>query len=709
MPRERINTRINKPQASTFRATNVVHVGAQRRESEASNYQRLANDLGAFNSALRSASGALSARWEKEAKREADYVEAVGNADPDLRHQRHVITGDDGVVTKFKSIAEVNNRLLPEMAAAEDNLLQEYGEKEWQVETGQVTTEVGPDGEPIETPVLRTLTPEDLLERRQQINAEILERYPNPADAPIVEKLFNFTAKAYSKQIGALNDFTVRKRNRDADEVIQKESSSMALALASDSGNPDEMAERLISNAARISKEMNASEDKDFITSSVFKGISLNIEGNLPLARAAVKLVQGSPADGISNYLKHPKYTTDANRILKLAKNEIASAEAGTLLEAKVLDSVKRMAEGESFAELELEDEKIEGGTKSFTVKAKDVEEAIAKRRDAAILTVNGVKQEIPEIHQLELLAMGTAKSGILSPTLKTTLEDFAISPDAASDKSGRYDRSLAAYRAIQNHDPLNLSKYIKDGNKRKALRQINLLTEVKGLRPQEAAQYIYERLDGAPSILPEHRSTIKRFRKGAQTLSSQEKDEVEETFDILYGDDRDMTRSDARERLEELQADLEKGLPKVHGSTIKVPENKNPDVWVDAVTKFTDKVAEEFGIDLKSVRLKESSNGYYLMDKASGLPVLQNHGPDRGQRIYLKESAIESNYEAWQESEAENRESKAYNAVKNKYGPGYNSLTRRALKPDELKNQETQRRLRALRTERYNFDVIAP
>lgn len=71
--RVQVRQGINKQGAETYRAVDVVHVGPQRRQSQASNYERLAADLGQFNKALQYAGNAW-ADYAKRAEKEAEKL-----------------------------------------------------------------------------------------------------------------------------------------------------------------------------------------------------------------------------------------------------------------------------------------------------------------------------------------------------------------------------------------------------------------------------------------------------------------------------------------------------------------------------------------------------------------------------------------------------------------------------------------------------------
>ena len=67
--RVQVDSGIRQPGMDTYRAVDMPHVGPQRKQSEASNYERLARDLGQFNSNLQSFGRAVDAAQERAAKR----------------------------------------------------------------------------------------------------------------------------------------------------------------------------------------------------------------------------------------------------------------------------------------------------------------------------------------------------------------------------------------------------------------------------------------------------------------------------------------------------------------------------------------------------------------------------------------------------------------------------------------------------------------
>lgn len=489
--RVQVDAQIRDPAARTYEAQAVTHVGPQRRQSEASNFNRLARDLGQFNSSLgKFASGAkaYADSADREAKKLAKEREAAEKrrkaqanrkkrgkkggkstvavapdqmtlhpqnsedekvdvtADPGF-HKR--VLGEENVTAKtYKSVTEARKDLGPEF----DNAARIKRASD--SANNYMVTDVDDDGNEMGT---RVKTMGELELEHAQIDKSIEEKYKdNPVGAKYLKNRNQWHLHDAKK---ALLKAEEADRVNTATEFAKGNTVSAIQQMQAAGMNPDQMAQKLqeqhIGDASVIAPNFTR-EQADRAT---LEGLSEAMDnGDIDGARAAVALLQGSPASGtgVKAYSKHPKYARASNAILRKASKILAAHDAETKAS---IASKEYLAAGLDGKETPfLGDIEVNVNGQKIKISAAQQKKAISTKIDNGILTEGNGEfqvQKDPKVYIPRLVEAYMRFPELTSPKLKTHLAPFTLKKGEQVDfRDPKYQNAMVAADTLLKAGP---------------------------------------------------------------------------------------------------------------------------------------------------------------------------------------------------------------------------------------------------------------
>ncbi len=318
---------LRAPQAATFRAQAVPHIGAQRRSGVGDNARRLAESLGAFNNALRGFGASMDQMMAARTKRNEDVAasfEELGVANEAERQQKIREVGGDPRVDAIFDINYVKNQYIPQRQAEFKAELDGFTANEWSVE------EEGPDGEPTR----RRMTQADIDQMRYEKNREIEAQYDDKPEYHSIRDALQETVNAeYRATTEAFGAFLNEEANAKANTIVYDNAPATTKALfKATNGDADKMAQALVGESQRlINGELNLKLPRDEIVTSNLKSLQNALTANpedVELAEAALKLVEGKPHKDTANFL----WIQSANAITTLRSSRRSKVSSRTLL-----------------------------------------------------------------------------------------------------------------------------------------------------------------------------------------------------------------------------------------------------------------------------------------------------------------------------------------------------------------------------------------
>lgn len=680
--RNRVNPQsvgLRSPQAATFQAQNVPHVGAQKRSGVGDNARRLADSLGQFNSALRGFGASMSAQMkEHEAKagEMAGLYEQTNFSSEEERQAHHMRNGTDPIGDIYTHISYVENQEVPKRRNQLSQDLAAANANSWMVPTGQTRVTVDEEGNETEEPVLVNMTDEMLINERFEKNRAVDAAYlGKPELAKVRDSMLALNDAEYKAKMKALGEYRQEERISTAKQLVfDYGPKAISGAAAVYKGDPDAMVANTLKEFKQISKEVAGELSDDDIIDSTLKSLPKRVENDPQLARQALEFISGKVAKDTSSIANHPKFMTQAGQVATAAYNAIAEEEANTEYEKTMSELSAHFAEGGSIASIEVSPIKVKGGSREFGFTTKEIKSEYARRRDAAVLknTENFPKEAIPEV-----LVMDSANSGLPSPMIQNMLAGFTLDPDESRKNPDEMLQSYAAYDALRRHDPLHVDQYVKDGQARAALADIRLLVNEKGMSPVDAAQVVYNYTQEGTidPFLKRHAEAFKDFRDTTEirdTFTANEVEDIIRSSAILHAQETGLKDRDLEEYLMEIAKDRKGMKPEVYGRSVDLhPSEENVPRAVTKMTWATDHAAELVGLDPKNVKTIRSGNVHYFVDARTKFPLL---GPN-GNWVQMDQGTLTTEFESMVTAA---REGKLDEAIANKYGLDYNSSARR-------------------------------
>lgn len=627
--RNRVGADLNlgTPSADTFRAQAVPFVGAQRRESQASNFQRLANDLGAFNSALSAFGGNISATFkkrEKENEQAARDFLSTRDLDEQTKTEFYNKFGEVPTMSAVYSTAKFN-RDLPKLVAAEEDQIKEWDNNGWTVPTGKVAK--GPDGE--EIPETRPMTEADIDDLLKAENEAILEQYPGPANVVIREKLQALNVQKHKNRMALWKDYRDgQHQSKFEDAVAFSMDGTIRQLKQLYPDQPDKVTEGFIRETMRLATETSVPvTEKELVQKLLPKMLGLytdDIEKNPESAMAALSFIEGKFGPMKQSLKEHPATNSLAASIESAAVNSLARHRAETLKNQKMQLAREWLARGGNINDVDMGDiEEAGAGERKFTHSSKSMLDALGREQDASILTVNGRVSKTPSPEQITALVIAQRKSGLQSPTLQGILEDNSFTPEELEADPDRLVRSLAVYTALKKYDPMGLDDYFK-GNKDEQflLEGVVALEEITRGTPQalsthDAAALIFEAQNQGdfPAFKARHSKVHKKIMKDGD-LTEPEADAIFKTAHALRFHNPSLTDAELTKHIEEMKASKLGNTPQVNGYPTKAPAGVPKEQFAVTMDTYTEHLAGITGREKGNLKAIPALGGsYWLVD----------------------------------------------------------------------------------------------
>lgn len=667
---------LRAPEAQTFRALRVPHIPAQTISDPGGNARALAAALGNFSSALGAFTDQAAVDEKTRMAEARRRVSDFGNADPKTRHQAVLETGVDPAAKAMWDDNAIINKVLPKLTDDEAKRRDELNNNGWTREVQNPAAEE----EGLET-YTAPVTIDDLNAEREEMNRRIAATFTEPHQVKGRDALIDKNNSWYRERVLALSDYRNKESDTKADKVIADNIPAMVGQIVKDvdATDKDASAASLYKNSQRMAKEMNAysAGDKQFITKSMLRGLERAAE-DPNLAPKVMNILEGSPEKGVDPYIRHPAYKAVAERIYAEAHNTVSKSLAATQKQKELARLKGHIEKGGKIETAGIKDIEVQGATKKFSISAKEIESEFAKEKEAALITRNGVPLEMDENQQIEALAAGFARTGVVSPTLKSVMNGFSVGPNMNEQQYADTQRALLAFKSMDSYDPTNIDMYVdKDKDKVSQLRMLSALVDMEtpeGL-PKFDLKGAIARLaefEGFTGDLPSKtfQKTFNKWEatKDARDLNPEEIKEVERQFNAMYFDERGLSEKDVTRKLEELTESYSARLVEINGEKVRKPDGelvvppntkaKLPDgtevdisgtklkltaeTFQDASEDILEKYSGPLKIDPNQVKMRRSGAGYWLIDKSTNLPLRAPAGMENQyEPIYLPDASI--------------------------------------------------------------------
>jgi hypothetical protein len=626
-------------------------------------FEQLAHSLGRFSSSLGDLAGGLAYREKHQLKDDYDIVDAGRNANPQARAVAHLVTGVDPVGDTISHHEDI--RLKYDSAIDEDT--QKFIAD--QNVNGWVKAKADPE-KPNDHDVGYSM--EDFNQEYAEKNAWIDQTFPDKTVKGEANRKFlgEKILAARDKKIAALAEYQSNKRNSDAQSFISNEASNTLLALKG--RTPDEVVAGFQQWTAKVGKDYNA--EKTDVTKQITAGLNglkndLQNDDNYDLATAVTPLLEGKMAVNGFSIAKHQNFATDAEAVRKLAENAIAKRQMKIESDRLYQEIREAALNGEvNPAQLGMKEEyPFEGGSKTYTLKTKDLLERLGKERDDDALFDHGIPRKEPFGKTITRVVENQQGTSIPSPYLKGVFEGgLSLGSTIGGAPDPKLENQLAAYDALRKGDPFAINKYITDGEDRKALDIIYQLQHF-GVTPgvdarmsiSDAARIYVENKDRVAdsSASKRYNKEVNEWFDNQQGLSPADKTQFKEIFDFLNVDAKNLDKGNVEDRLNAIKAQNDVLYPKFNDQRIEVPTTEVPSVWTKKLGIFEDSkgFTEKLGLTKGGVEYQRSTklNGYFLVDPLTGLKKTHKDGTP----IFVNDGDINASFDHFNQEAETNRQ----------------------------------------------------
>ena len=474
--RVQVDPNIRRPAAETYRAVAVPHVGPQRKQSEASNFERLARDLGQFNSALQSFGSAVdgaakraearaqklekerqaAAKREERAKKRAAYKASGGgrrryssggrkkgrtreewrakkNAEFEHKYtlenesgtEEEAISGDPGTAKEAmgeENATKATYKELNEVKAGigKDVYLEQKAKLRSEKEDGFMINEEDEHGEPVMgpdgKPKQRLLTqPEIKMEAYKQQKA-IDKQF---AEKPLVRRHLKYqNVKNMEARLTAQERAEAGQRKSESLEFVANTTMDGVKQMQAEGMDPDTISKVAQAKAVADARLLYPNASRDEIDSMMVDSAERALEsGDINDARAAINFLQGSPnrEGGVGSWLRHPKHVKKAERIVRKASKIVVEQQAKTKAVVIGKQFVKAYIEGKTLPPINSIEETLNGKKHRITVD--EIKAGIGETIDQKYTTLDGAPLP-PEKRAAMLPKLIDAYQGL--PTIKS-------------------------------------------------------------------------------------------------------------------------------------------------------------------------------------------------------------------------------------------------------------------------------------------------
>lgn len=624
---------VGTPAAATFQAQNVPFIGAQRRESEASNFERLASSLGQFSSALGGFASAYEShekKMAKEAEKAAKEAARVAKMSGGERRAERTRTGRDRNTDLLKDNAEFNKLVLPEKIKEENEEFAELERGGWLMEAGtvEVDPETGQEGEWAKIPI----TPDILIQQNEQEVAKIEQELARPEDAAKRKLAIKYTFDRTARKIKALGEYREKKNFADYFDIMTHSAGgTIKQAKAIHGDDNDAVAQTFIDNAVRIGTEAGIElNNKTFFTKvmpDLIKTITPEIEKDPELAAAFVGMLEGRFGPAKTTMLDHKRTMTGAKGALSAAKRALGKQEYDNRVGALTKEVMDHLDKGGNIEAFTIPDIKVEAPNKDFALNKVKFKQGLAAEMDAKILTVDGSVPKYSSEEKLTALVLQSKQTGLDSPAIKGLMEDVGYK-EGETDPS-RLVSVLSAYDALALHNPPALKKYFT--NRPQDLSFLETTSAILETRPDldvNAAAKMAHDATQSEGLKGFVKDNLKRV-KGLDGITAREGEEIVRTAYAIAYMTGEMDEEEVNSTIADLVVKKQARKPLVHGSRIDLPSNEDPDAGAKKLTRWMSHVGSKIGKDPTklSVKLSPNTGAYFVIDKETNAPATDPKG----------------------------------------------------------------------------------
>lgn len=653
------------PDAATFRALDVPHVGPQRYGDKGAPFEQIARSLGGFSNALSDLAGGLAYRDKHALKDDYTKLDAVRNLPVETRNAQMIVSGEDKGATTISNVDDANTQLPPKFDEQLQADLAENEKNGWRTDPVKEGEEwITPTGPAPVGYLKRPMNPADIEAKYKGYadtwKANLQKNLPGVDTKKVEQVIGGLLDKSRAAELGAYTKFKFKERNTQFKNVVQNNVSKTLLQYkAAGLTDPDQVVKKLQEDIDVIQKDMGdtLSDGKDKM-STALDGIKRDLqnEDNYDLAVAVIPVLTGKMQSGDS-ISSDSRFTTDAQRILDLANTAIAKREMQETDDANYALLKQEAAAGRNVDMLGLEKkEHVYGNGKKFVSDPQKAKDRLAADRDADAMTYNGLPRKEPSAATWARVVEYQQGTSLESPKLKALYSDFALGPDTGIADNPQLQDQLEAYGALRTVH--NEKKYIKDAETLKALNTITMLAEVGGTPDLMSAAQLYadksEALKrGRPSS--DYQTEIKDwFDSNDMKYSKEEREMIIDAFDYLNVGSSNLNADNVAARLNAIKTRNDVMIPTFNGSRITPPAKFSNGAPVDATTwtKYMGVFEESEGFQqrgLKSGSIEyervNKLGGYYLHDKNTGELLTSKEEGHKGEPLFVSDKMIEGEF----------------------------------------------------------------
>jgi len=636
---------IGTPQAATFQAQNVPFVGAQRRESEASNYERLAGSLGNFSSALSHFGKGYEIMKNKQEKENLQFIKdavATSSMDPAETDRLDALAGGNTAAKAMVHASHAQKFLIPDLARREEEYGKELQANKWVETTNKPVT--GNDGQPrtdedgnqiMET---RPITPKELADKYREENIRATEQFQGPDKAATRNALYAYNEKVYKHRLAELEKFRSAERRESYETTVLNTGSQALKQLnAAHKGDPDAITKGMTAYGLKMAKELSIGmNDADFNTKvmpRLLSQIAQEAEDDPELAEAALRLIKGKNGPMKISYLDHQKTADYAEQVVKAAQRGYAKRDFQNATSEMYKGLYAHLEKDNGhISQFKIPNIEFSGGGKTYKLTEKEIRDEVARTMDAKVLTVGeGRVVRTPTPGMVHDLAINQMKTGVLSPTLQGMLSDSSFTGDLENDKTGRLDKALVAYNALKKTDPYSLPDYFKGNTD--DLKRLELTSALLDMNPNLPANVAarkvmdMEQAGGFREFKEQYPEKITAFEK-KRDLDFGEHDTVLKIAYMKLMEDPYVTPEDVKEAIDWSYAAAIARKPHVNGTPIKIPRGVNPKTALPALTSMMDYAGAALGKKSSNLHAVMSANGTYtVFDKETKMEARNKDG----------------------------------------------------------------------------------
>ena len=679
------------PGTDTLRALTVPFKGTPKLSGVGDNYERLANSLGKFSNALgglASMGASLDAKNRQDAldlELQADVLERWSKGSAADAHNFVADTGVNPVAETYTNITRLKTGVLPghEKQLSEWRVAQESDPNGW------TKPEVDDKGKPVldeaGNPKLVPMVREDIKLKYDQFVFQGTKEYAfENVHSPQFREIVSFADRERKKDEDAFDAFVEKKIIVQGRSIAAENAPTILLNAAKmTDGSP-----QAITDA--FTKSMNK------IAQDVSQGTALKDRGKLEIAREGLdsaenaarqdpeiaSIVEDMIADGGrmpqgGTFLAHPELKASAEAALKTANKTLLRIDHND----KLLGVKARAKSSKLPLSLSIDDDLASeradrlGNIEKLKTDKDALIKEIAKEMDDEV-AVQGNLAAKPAEAVLAAKVRTASRKGYVSPSIQAFFEGPIFEPGGAfdNDVQDRVATSLAAYRQIKAEAPLAIQDYIKDADSRNVLQALDLVSEYEDGKQPDAAiiEKIHSNLgeDGQPiDALSDYKADRKTWEATDtyKRLSTTERQDVKDIFNLSYGSDRDL--DDIPAKLEAISQRVAAGSYELNGSRLPLPAGVVPKgvpraKFLENMNEYVDDALKQHAPQFTRSNVKvvplHGGTSFYLTDE-KGNYVRSREG---GKPVILKAQDVMGHLDTKYKPQRDHEKQKSTNSV---------------------------------------------